>query len=218
MMLSAKQRLLRRAALELQDGMTVNLGIGLPSGILPFVSSDTKVCLHSENGISGVGDVLPLEDANRNLIDAGGNYINTRSGSAFFDSATSFAIARSGRLHLSILGAFQVAQNGDLANWVIPGKFTPGAGGAIELAQKAKRLVILTMHQDKYGNSKLVENCSLPLTASMCVDRIYTDKAVIDITGNGMRLMELAKGQTINSVVDASNVDLIIPDGDIPSF
>lgn len=218
MLLNAKENMIRRAAQEIKDGMTVNLGIGLPTQVVNYVDPDTSVCLHSENGITGVGPTLPYDQADRNLIDAGGAYVSTIAGSAFIDSATSFSLVRSGRLDLTILGAFQISMGGDLANWIIPGLFTPGAGGAMELAQKARRVVILTMHRDKKGQSKIVKECSLPLTAAACVKRIYTDMAVLDITDDGIILREIAKGLNVDDVINATDAPLIIPEGQLPIF
>lgn len=210
--------MIRRAAREVKSGMTVNLGIGLPSKVLGEVPEDLPVCLHSENGIAGMGPVLPYAEADRNLIDAGGAYVSSIPGTAFFDSAVSFGLVRSGRIDLTILGAFQVAGNGDLANWMIPGLFTPGIGGGMELAQKARRVVILTTHLDKRGRSKLVKSCDLPLTAPACVDRIYTDMAVIDVEEEGMVLREIAQGLTIDEVVAATDATLGIPESEMPIF
>ncbi len=161
---------------------------------------------------------FPTIQADRNLIDAGGAYVSTLPGTAFFDSATSFALVRGGRLDLTILGALQVAGNGDLANWTIPGKFTPGVGGGMELAQKARRVVVLSTHLDKRGQSKIVPQCTLPLTAHACVDRIYTDMAVIDITAEGMLLREIAEGLTVDDVIAATDVPLLIDENDLETF
>ncbi len=218
MLSNDSSNMIRRTAREIKPGMTVNLGIGLPSRVLSEVPSDLPVCLHSENGIAGMGPALSYEEADRNLIDAGGAYVSKIPGTAFFDSAVSFGLVRSGRIDLTILGAFQVAANGDLANWMIPGLFTPGIGGGMELAQKARRVVILTTHQDKRGCSKLVKRCDLPLTAPACVDRIYTDMAVIDITDKGMVLREIAQNLTIDAVVSATDAPLIVPETGIPRF
>jgi 3-oxoacid CoA-transferase subunit B len=163
--LNAKERLLKRAAQDIRGGMIVNLGIGLPTQVTRYLAADLPVCLHSENGIAGVGPQVPNDEADRNLIDAGGAYVSPIDGTSYFDSAVSFAIVRSGRLDLTLLGAFQVAANGDLANWMIPGFFTPGAGGAIELAQKARKVAVISMHTDKKGRPKILERCTLPLTA-----------------------------------------------------
>ena len=210
--------MIARAVREIAPGMVVNLGIGLPQKVLGHVAADFPVCLHTENGLSGIGPVLPFDRADRNLIDAGGAYVSTIPGSAFFDSVTSFALVRSGRLDLTMLGAFEVAQNGDLANWKIPGRFSPGAGGGIELAQKARRVVVLTTHVDRDGAPKLLERCSLPLTATGCVARIFTDMAVVDVTTQGFALREVAEGVSVDAVTEATGAPLIIPAGRIPTF
>lgn len=215
---SPKDRMLARAARDIRAGMVVNLGIGLPTQVLAHVPRDLPVCLHSENGISGTGPAMARGSEDRNLIDAGGAYVSTLPGGAFFDSATSFAIVRSGRLDLTLLGAFEVAGNGDLANWMIPGRFSPGAGGAIELAQKARRVGVLTMHNDKAGNPKIVQRCSLPLTAAGCVSRIYTDIAVCDVTPQGLVLRELAEGVSADEVRARTGADLSVPDAPLPRF
>jgi 3-oxoacid CoA-transferase subunit B len=210
--------MIRRAAREVRAGMTVNLGIGYPTRIVDYLAPGLDVCMHSENGISGQGPALPFDKADRNLIDAGGAYVSTRPGTAFFDSATSFALVRGGRLDLTVLGALQVGVNGDLANWTIPGKFTPGVGGGVELAQKARRVVVLSTHVDKHGRSKIVPACSLPLTAPACVDRVYTDMAVIDVTPEGMALREIAKGLTVDEVISATAVPLLINEDELAVF
>ena len=207
-----------RAAREIAPGMVVNLGIGLPTKVVDHLAADFPVCLHTENGLSGIGPTLPPERADRNLIDAGGAYVSTVPGSAFFDSAVSFALVRSGRLDLTMLGAFEVSQTGDLANWKIPGKFSPGAGGGIELAQKARRVAVLTTHTDRAGNPKLKARCDLPITARGCVARVFTDMAVIDITPAGFALRELAEGVRAAEVAEATGAPLAMPDGDIPTF
>lgn len=207
-----------RAAREITPGMVVNLGIGLPTRVVDHLPAGYPVCLHTENGLSGIGPTLPPEKADRNLIDAGGAYVSTIPGSAFFDSAVSFALVRSGRLDLTMLGAFEVSAAGDLANWKIPGRFSPGAGGGIELAQKARRVVVLTTHTDRDGKPKLLSECTLPLTARHCVDRIFTDLAVIDVTPEGFALRELADGASIESVLDATGAPLALPEGRIPVF
>ena len=207
-----------RAAREIQPGMVVNLGIGLPTKVINHLQVDLPVCLHTENGLTGIGPTLSADQVNRNLIDAGGAYVSVIPGSAFFDSATSFALVRSGRLDLTMLGAFEVAANGDLANWKIPGKFSPGVGGGIELAQKARRVVVLTTHTDRAGNSKLKEKCSLPLTAHGCVGRIFTDLAVIDVGLNGFTLVETAQGVSVAEIIDATDAALSVPDIQLPSF
>ncbi len=215
---NARSRMLARAAADIAPGMCVNLGIGLPTQVVAHLPTGAQVCLHSENGISGVGPVRPAGQEDRNLIDAGGSYVSTLPGAAFFDSALSFAIVRSGRLDLTLLGAFEVAANGDLANWIIPGRFSPGPGGAIELAQRARRVGVLTAHVDKAGNPKIVERCTLPLTAAGCVNRIYSDMAVCDVTPDGLVLRELAEGVRAEDVVAATGARLTVPDTELPVF
>lgn len=208
----AKERMLRRAAADILPGMTVNLGIGLPTEVLQYVPANMPVCLHSENGITGVGPVLSAEKADRNLIDAGGAYVSAIPGTAFFDSAISFAIVRSGRLDLTLLGAFEVAANGDLANWKIPGKFSPGMGGAIELAQKARRVGVIMTHTDRKGNSKILAECTLPLTVKGRVNRIYTDMAILDVTPTGLELVEIAGGVSLSELREATRAPLHVAD------
>ena len=215
---NAKARMIARAAQEIAPGMVVNLGIGLPTQVVDHLPPDFPVCLHTENGLTGIGPSLLPDQADRNLIDAGGSYVSTVPGSAFFDSATSFALVRSGRLDLTMLGAFEVSSKGDLANWKIPGKFSPGVGGGIELAQKARRVVVLTTHTDRAGNPKLRQDCSLPLTARGCVSRIFTEMAVIDITPNGFALAEIAKGLSPVDVIEATGAPVFVPDNKLPVF
>lgn len=215
---SAKDRMIARAAREIASGMVVNLGIGLPTKVVDHLPADLSVCLHTENGLTGIGPSLAPDQADRNLIDAGGTYVSTVPGSACFDSATSFAMVRSGRLDLTMLGAFEVAANGDLANWKIPGKFSPGVGGGIELAQKARRVVVLSTHTDRAGNPKLKSECSLPLTARGCVARIFTDMAVIDISPQGFVLTELSEHVGVQDVIDATGGPLIVPQTNLPRF
>lgn len=207
-----------RAAREIRPGMVVNLGIGLPTKVVDHLPADFPVCLHTENGMTGLGPTLPPDEADRNLIDAGGAYVSCIPGSAFFDSATSFALVRSGRLDLTMLGAFEVAANGDLANWKIPGKFSPGVGGGIELAQKARRVIVLTSHTDRAGNPKLKEHCNLPLTARGSVARIFTDLAVIDVGPKGFHLVETAQGVSVEEIKQVTGAPLCVPDTDLPSF
>ena len=214
----ALERMLRRAAREIRADMTVNLGIGLPTRVIDYVDHGVPVCLHSENGIAGVGPGVGYEHADRNLIDAGGAYVSRQPGTAFFDSAVSFALVRRGRLDLSVLGAFEVAMNGDLANWMIPGLFTPGVGGGMELAQKARRVVVMMTHRDKQGRSKIVRECSLPLTAAACVDRIYTELAVIDIDGGALQLREVADGVAVDEVIAATAAPLHVSEDELPTF
>lgn len=218
MSFSAKDRMLARAAADIAPGMVVNLGIGLPTQVLAHLDPAMPVCVHSENGIVGAGPVSPAGTEDRTLIDSGGAYLSRIPGTSFCDSSVSFAVVRSGRLDLTLLGAFQVAANGDLANWRIPGKLAPGVGGAIELAQKAKRVGVIMTHVDRAGNPKILEACTLPLTARGHVARIYTDLAVIDVTPEGLTLVELAQDAELADVIAKTAAQLTIPAGELPRF
>ncbi|WP_207624597.1 3-oxoacid CoA-transferase subunit B [Rhodococcus sp. D-46] len=210
MLLDAKESMLRRVAADIVPGMTVNLGIGLPTGVIQYITPGTSVCLHSENGIVGVAPTAPGETPDRNLVDAGGAYVTHLPGAAFFDSAVSFAIVRSGRIDLTLLGAFEVSCHGDLANWKIPVKFTPGMGGAIELAQKSRRVGVVTSHVDRKGNPKIVSECTLPLTARGRVSRIYTDMAVFDVTPTGLSLIDIADGISVRELRSVTGAEFVI--------
>lgn len=207
----AKDKIARRAAREVVPGMVINLGIGIPTFIPDYLPDNMPITIHSENGIIGAGEVAPAADADRNLIDAGGSYITTVPGAAYCDSALSFALVRGGRLDMTFLGALEVSEQGDLANWIIPGKFAPGIGGAMELAQKAKRLIITTTHTTKNGTPKLLKSCTLPLTAPTCVDMIITELAVIAVEpGRGLVLQEIAEETDLDTVLAGTEAKLII--------
>jgi 3-oxoacid CoA-transferase B subunit len=200
---SAQQLIVRRAAQELWDGCYVNFGIGLPSQVLRHVPEDVRPFVHTENGILGAWPQPDRQAMDPQLIDAGGAYVRTRHGGCHFDSATSFAMVRSGRLDLCMLGAFEVDAQGDLANWRIPGQFTPGMGGGIELAERCRRVIVLTTSTDKRGRSKLREVCSLPLTARHCVQRVITELGVLDIDEQGFVVRELMPGVTASDMAAA---------------
>jgi 3-oxoacid CoA-transferase B subunit len=207
-----KKKIARRAAKEIQAGQVINLGIGIPTLIPAYLPAGMPLTIHSENGILGAGGATGPGEADRNLIDAGGMYISTVPGAAFCDSALSFALVRGGRLDLTFLGALEVSAAGDLANWIIPGKFAPGIGGAMELAQKAKRLVITTTHATRKGGAKILQNCSLPLTAKGCVDMIITELAVMSLTREGLVLKEIAEETDIDTVLRLTQASLRIPE------
>jgi 3-oxoacid CoA-transferase B subunit len=186
-----RQVIARRAAAEVRDGQLVNLGIGLPTLIPGYVADDIQVWIHSENGIVGVSPSVTPDQLDVELIDAGGGYVSVAPGGALVDSSVSFGIIRRGLLDITFLGALQVSRYGDLANWMVPGRFAAGIGGGAELAQKARRVIVTMPHCDKDGNPKLVEQCDLPLTARRCVSTVITEHAVFDIDARGLSLREM---------------------------
>jgi len=216
--MSYKNKIAKRAAEEILPGQVINLGIGLPTLAMEYLPEKMPVMIHSENGILGMGKPCENGREDRNLIDAGGSYPEVVTGASFFDSALSFSIVRGGRLDTAFLGTLEVAENGDLANWIIPGKFSPGIGGGMELAQKAKRLIITTTHTTRKGEAKILKRCTLPLTAKECVDRIITELAVVDVTEAGLELKELAEETTLDEVIQKTGAPLIVPHDREASF
>ena len=201
-----------RIAKEFKDGDYVNLGIGLPTEAANHIPEGISVIFQSENGLLGAGPKPPEGQEDKDMINAGGGYITCIPGASFFDSATSFAIIRGGHIDATVLGALQVDQEGNLANWLIPGKMVPGMGGAMDLVTGAKKVIVAMEHCDKYGNSKILKKCTLPLTAKGKVNLIITDMAVIEVCPEGLYLREIAEGLTIDDVVQATEAELIIPE------
>jgi 3-oxoacid CoA-transferase subunit B len=212
-----KEQIAQRIAKELKDGYYVNLGIGIPTLVANFVPSDIDVTLQSENGLLGMGPFPTEEEIDADLINAGKQTVTTLPGSVFFDSATSFAMIRSGRVDLTVLGAMEVNDKGDIANWKIPGKMVKGMGGAMDLVASAQNIIVAMQHTNRAGESKLLKELSLPVTGLGCVKKVVTNLCVMDITSRGFELKELAPGVSVTDVQAATEGRLIV-EGDIPEI
>ncbi len=212
-----KNGIAKRIAREVKDGYYVNLGIGIPTLVANFVRSDISVEFQSENGVLGMGP-FPFEgEEDPDIINAGKQTITTLPGASFFDSATSFGMIRGKHVDLTILGAMEVAENGDIANWKIPGRMVKGMGGAMDLVASAENIIVAMMHTNKAGKSKLLKRCTLPLTGVGCVKKIVSNLAVLEVTEEGFRLLERAPGTSIETIKEATEGQLIVH-GDIPEM
>ena len=212
-----KEDIAKRIAQELQDGWYVNLGIGIPTLVANYIPEGIDVTLQSENGLLGMGPFPTEENIDADLINAGKQTITTMPGSVFFDSSESFAMIRAGKVQLTVLGAMEVDQNGDIANWKIPGKMVKGMGGAMDLVASAENIIVAMMHTNRAGESKILKKCSLPLTGVNCVTKIVTDLAVLEVKNGAFHLLERAPGVSVEEIQAATEGELIIT-GDVPEM
>ena len=205
---AVREKIVKRAEREIESGYYVNLGIGMPTMIANFIQDNKDVVLQSENGLLGIGKFPTEDEVDPDLINAGKETVTAATGASYFSNAESFAMIRGGHINLAILGGMEVSEQGDLANWMIPGKMIKGMGGAMDLVHGAQRIVIIMDHVNKHGEPKILKQCSLPLTGKKVVNRIISDRAVIDVTENGLVLMEVAEGWTVEEVIKSTEAEL----------
>jgi len=213
----SKEDIAKRIAQEVKDGYYVNLGIGIPTLVANYVRTDISVEFQSENGVLGMGPFPFDGEEDADIINAGKQTITTLPGASFFDSAFSFGMIRAQKVDLTILGAMEVSENGDIANWKIPGKMVKGMGGAMDLVASAENIIVAMMHVNKAGESKILKKCTLPLTGVGCVKKVVTELAVLEVTSNGFKLLERAPGVSVEDIIKATEANLII-EGDIPEM
>lgn len=207
-----KEQMAQRMARELKDGYYVNLGIGIPTLVANYVPKDIEIMLQSENGLLGMGEFPSEDQVDADLINAGKQTVTTATGASFFDSSTSFAMIRGGHVDLTILGAFEIDQKGNIASWMIPGKLVKGMGGAMDLVAGAENIIVAMTHANKHGESKILKECTLPLTGVNCVKKVVTDLAVMELVDGKFHLLERAPGVSVDEIKEKTQADLVIND------